>query len=219
MFKLVCSHCFYLIFNLIVSLIFPGLLIPQPTLLQQPKRQIQQQLKLLPGIASLFKSSSTAREEYCFTELPKAPPPTCDSAICSQGCSSQRVVIADEIGSSGDDDSADSITSEASTNSSVEDTLDAFEDLPGNSGAGHQQPKRYKLERIRSSRQKGDAASLKRYAYGEICILYLFSCFRIRNLIKMICILYRFNVHGSRANCEVRLQRRVLVWERLPQES
>ena len=128
----------------------------------------------MPGIASLFKSGSTAREEYCFTELPKASPPTCDSTNCLQGCSSQRVVVADEIGSSGDDGSVNSISSEASTNSSVEDTLDAFEDLPGDSGAGHQQPKRLKSENIKSSRQKGDAASLKRYAYGEICILYLF---------------------------------------------
>jgi hypothetical protein len=146
--------------------------------------------KLLPSIASLFKTGANRGVEqqlYCSTEPPKAPPTTCDSENCRRGCRPRKAsldICNSEDDASGDDSGNDSyggIASETSSQSSEEDNLDAFADVllhehqqsgvyfsssarKAQSKTSNEKPK----EKLKSERQKGDAASLKQYAYGKI---------------------------------------------------
>jgi hypothetical protein len=128
--------------------------------------------KLLPGVASLFRNGPTS-QQYCFTEL---PPPTCGSRTCSKGCAPKGSSSAADDNSSGEESNddrnndSDEASSQASSNSSEDDTFEAF----GQSTAQRYSqfsPGNAKKDLKKSSRQKGDAASLKQYAYGEIYFL------------------------------------------------
>lgn len=129
--------------------------------------------KILPGIASFFmrRVPSQPEQEYCFTE--PSPPPRCfsKSSSCSKGCYSQRSRTAGDSSttsttdayeeerndnSSNDDDTEEETSTIASLNSSEEDTLEAFEQ---------------NTAQARRPTQKGDAASLKQYAYGNTELL------------------------------------------------
>ena len=137
--------------------------------------------KVLPGIASLFKSGS--RKElsedniYCFIEPPKLPPPTCESDKCRSGCrpakNSDVDIYSDDSGDDSGDHESDCGTSfETSSHSSEEDTLDAFNEIsaqePRQSATSSSSAAKGKSkEENKSERQKGDAASLKQYAYGK----------------------------------------------------
>ena len=145
--------------------------------------------KLLPGLATLFRSGRRDffEQQYCFTVPPsKLPPlPACASEKCQRGCRPQSTDDSDksESGDSNEelsdfsDGSDGGVTSDDSSQSSEEDVRDAmFEQrLPDESrhSAKSKADKDIKKEKAKNKRQKGDAESLKKYAYGNLIKIYV----------------------------------------------
>jgi hypothetical protein len=146
--------------------------------------------RLMPSAAQLFMGQFKSKNSppvsvTCFTEKPK-PPPSCGSS-CSLNCDLRSVpptnpdidVTVEDVNSDAESDTTDSGT--AATNSSVEDARDAFEiflepeDPPIASkrlkssvtGGTLSLTEKENLNGSKTSRQKSDAASLKKYAYGK----------------------------------------------------
>ncbi len=153
----------------------------------------------MPSAAQLFmgqfaSKTSTPDAITCFTEKPK-PPPSCGSS-CLLNCDLRPAapqnnfdVTVEDIDSDVESNCTDS-TGTISTNSSVEDARDAFEQFLEpeeppiaskrlKSAATYRSlslvPTIKKETDKKTYRQKSDAASLKKYAYGKLFCYYYYN--------------------------------------------
>ena len=113
------------------------------------------------------KFSNDMSASYCFTQPPL---PSCGSD-CLRGCSVKSPDDVDDRDVSSDDESVIMETpADEGRNSSDEDVDDAFEDFQETFRQAPPSPPsraHTKIEDKTITRQKGDAESLKKYAYGK----------------------------------------------------
>ena len=124
--------------------------------------------------------------------IPETLPNFCDSSSCARGCHRAEIatdcsaadnvlIVNDAESTDGDDDvSIGAENNIYKTNSSSEDEEDAFQRFT-RARVSSAETSKYiwnpntspptKVEKVKVDRQKGDAQSLKRYAYGKCCIL------------------------------------------------
>jgi len=148
--------------------ISPTLPTPSPrTVKDQPSRP--QQNKLHPLAVRLFKRNfngpkNSTEFQYC-SAVPPKPVSTCGDQSCFRGCreqSSDDVNVDDECS---DDNNSDIDLTDDKLASSEEDEIDAFEDfvVPKSSSSA---AKNISTPVKKETRQRHDAESLKKYAYG-----------------------------------------------------
>jgi hypothetical protein len=149
--------------------------------------------KLNPAAAQLFMggfSRPPSADVYCSSDIPKtscgsacsfecdrkAPTTACaDGLSCTFKCDdSADEVIAEDVSS--DDEEFENASTSNETYSSLEDTKDAFEDYDKTPEPSVHPKKKAKMQDYKTfvetdaknTRQRGDAASLKHYTYGQL---------------------------------------------------
>ena len=148
--------------------------------------------------ARLFmgKLKNRAIPLYCTTEPPR-PTPSCGST-CLQGCS-LKTQLEDEVpveDVSSEEEISDIEIKASGENSSDEDAADAFENfqqvkISAPSSSPPSSPTTTANKKL--TRQKGDAESLKQYAYGRKRLIQTFIHIFLRNYYKFD----RIIVHGA----------------------